>query len=299
MEKRNVTRRRFMKETAMIGAAAAAMGATDGARAAKKARAKLPMIKLGELEVSRLILGSNPFFGFAHQAGDVGRKMKAYYTDERIMAVLDEAASLGVTAVAAPPYERWIKLFAAYRKKGGKLAAWIAQPDAKPESMPQAISASIYGGAAAVFVQGARADQQFEKGGFDVLTGWLEQIRKAGLPAGLASHRPDTHPEYEKRKLPTDFYYQCFFQPYAERYVLEHRDQAVATIKKIDKPVIGYKILGAGRLKPQEAFAFAFKHLREKDGVCVGVYPEDNEKMIAQDAGLTAKLSGKAPTKDA
>ena len=41
--------------------------------------------------------------------------------------------------------------------------------------------------AAAAFVQGARADGQFERRRFDVLTGWLELIRSFGIPAGLAS----------------------------------------------------------------------------------------------------------------
>ena len=292
MAKRNLTRRRFMKDTAMLGAAAAAMKAADEAGAAAKAPGKLPTIELGKLKVSRLILGSNPFFGFAHRGGSkLAEKMKAYYTDERICAVLDEAASLGVTAVAAPPYDRWIKLFGKYLEGGGKLRIWIAQPDPGPGQMKRAITAAAKGGAKAVFIQGACADHQFGRKGFDTLRGWLEHIRSFSLPAGLGSHRPDTHCEYERRKLPTDFYFQCFFQAHLGRYVMKHRDLAVAAIRKIDKPVIGYKILAAGRLDPKEAFPFALKHLRPKDGVCVGVYPPEKKTMIAEDAALTTKLS--------
>ena len=72
----------------------------------------------------------------------------------------------------------------------------------------------------------------------------------------------------------------------------------VAAIGKIDaRPVVGYKILGAGRLPAKEAFAFAFQRLRAKDGVCVGIYPPEKEDMLAEDARLTAKLSKGAAEK--
>ncbi|MGB2819512.1 MAG: twin-arginine translocation signal domain-containing protein, partial [Phycisphaerae bacterium] len=63
--KRNTTRREFLKDTALIGAAVGALRAADAAAAAEPA-GKLPKIRIGKLEVSRLILGSNPFFGFSH-----------------------------------------------------------------------------------------------------------------------------------------------------------------------------------------------------------------------------------------
>ncbi len=274
MKKRNVTGRQFVEETPMAGA--------------------LPAIRLGKLKVSRLILGSNPFFGFAHRGGrKLAGDMKAYYTDERIVDVLDEAASLGITAVAAPPYRRWIKLYGRYLDRGGRLRIWIAQPDPDPRAMRQAITAAARGGAKAVFIQGGRADEQFAKGGFDTLRRWLDHIRSFALPAGLASHRGDAHVEYERREMPTDFYFQCFYRPVNERYRRADRDANVAAIREIDgKPVVGYKILAAGRLDPQRAFAFAFRHLRGKDGVCVGVYPPERKHMIAQDVRLTAGLSG-------
>jgi hypothetical protein len=71
------TRRAFLRETALVGAAAAAMRAADGADAAAPRPGTLPAIRLGKLDVSRLILGSNPFFGFAPQGGGVGPALKA------------------------------------------------------------------------------------------------------------------------------------------------------------------------------------------------------------------------------
>lgn len=252
--------------------------------------ARMPTIKLGTLEVSRLILGSNPFWGYAHQPGIEAEEMKAYYTDERIVAVLDEAASLGITALASPPEQRWLQLFAKYRDGGGKLRIWIAQPHGKPEQMKEEITRAVKGGAQAAFIQGGRADEQFAQGRMDVLHEWVEHIRSLGVPAGLAAHNPALHLEAEKQKLPTDFYFQCFYRP--EDYFAEDRAKAVETIRQIAKPVVGYKILAAGRLSAEEGFGFAFKHIGRKDGVCVGVYPKNRPGEISEDAQLARKLTG-------
>jgi uncharacterized protein YecT (DUF1311 family) len=71
--------------------------------------------------------------------GEIGNRMKEYYTDEKIMETLEQAAAEGITAVVGPPYERWQKLFKAYLDRGGKLRIWIAQPDRPPEKIPAEI----------------------------------------------------------------------------------------------------------------------------------------------------------------
>ncbi len=211
----------------------------------------MPTIRLGHVEVSRLILGSNPFFGYAHQDGDLGRQMQEYYTDQRIMEVLDEAAALGVTAVAAPPMPGMDPDSQQVSRPGRQIdhldrpAAWIAEEDEGGNRHLR------QGGAKAVFIQGHRVEEQFEKKTFDVVRGWLEHIKSHGMAAGMASHRPDIHPVAEKLGFPTDFYFQCFFRvdQHPENYALECRDHAVETIRSITaKPVVAYKILGAARL---------------------------------------------------
>lgn len=290
------TRREFLKGTALVGAAAAAgcVTALDGVEAVADAtpaqRPKLPLIRLGDVEVSRLILGSNPFFGFAHRGGtDIGRQMKEYYTEERVMAVMDAAAERGVTAVWTPCYDRWIRLWNRYREAGGKLKTWIGQPDDRPAQMKDAITACAENGGKAVCIQGVRVDEQVRARRFDVLHEWLEHIKSLGLPAGIATHRPETHLLAEEHGLPTDFYHQCLYQP--ENYGDTCRDQALATIAKLEKPVVAYKVLAAGRLEPGVAFPHVFERLMPKDGICVGVFPKDDAGQIEENAALVRKLS--------
>jgi aryl-alcohol dehydrogenase-like predicted oxidoreductase len=305
------TRREFIEKATFLGAALAAVRATGGlaaepevtqkakekaepvaeSKTKAEARATLPTIRLGTLEVSRLILGSNPFFGFAHKPGDVGRTMKEYYTDDRVMAILDAAADQGITAVWTPCYDAWIKLWNRYQEKGGKLRIWIGQPDHSPDEMKAAITACAKNGGKAVCIQGERIDAEMRAGRYEVVRGWLEHIRSFGLPAGMASHRPETHLIAESKKLPTDFYHQCLYQP--EDYGDALREKALATVAKLAKPVVAYKVLAAGRLPAKEAFEHVLARLQPKDGLCVGVFPKDDPDQLEEDAALVSKLTKK------
>ena len=59
----------------------------------------LPTIRLGGVEVSRLIIGGNPFSGNSHQSAERDRDMMDYFTTERIKATLFECERHGLTAM--------------------------------------------------------------------------------------------------------------------------------------------------------------------------------------------------------
>ncbi|UCG46111.1 MAG: hypothetical protein JSU94_11475 [Phycisphaerales bacterium] len=292
--KRNITRRTFLGEMAFIAAGAPAARAADSAGGMGAGWEKLPGISLGGLKVSRMILGSNPFFGFAHGNPQASEdQMRQWYTNERIMAVMDEAAEHGVNAVWTPCYPHWIRLWNEYRDKGGKLKNWIGQPDSF-DAMAEHISDCARNGGTAICIQGECVDRAFAKQRYDLVRSWLELIKGFGLPAGIASHRPWTHLVAEQQHLPTDFYHQCLYQP--EDYGWECLDKAIATIRKLEKPVVAYKVLAAGRIKPEIALPHVFKHLGRKDGICVGVFPKTNRRQISQNTALTGKLTPRSST---
>src|SRR5512136_66639 len=106
-------RRDFLKTGALLavgGLAGAAKPASSG-EAGMGTGDRLPTVRIGTLEVSRLILGSNPFWGYSHKSPQLDEEMKRHHTDERIIQILDEAAECGLTALASPPDERWVKLW--------------------------------------------------------------------------------------------------------------------------------------------------------------------------------------------
>jgi hypothetical protein len=77
----------------------------------------------------------------------------------------------------------------------------------------------------------------------------------------------------------------------AESYAPAEREKAVATIAVLEKPVIAYKILAAGRVSASEGFEYAFNHIKPKDGVCVGIFARNAIDQIRQNSTYTEMLS--------
>jgi len=293
-----MNRRQFLKVSGVAGVAAATLGAAGLAGGAEEAAKPLPTIKLGSLEVSRFLLGSNPFWGYSHKSNALNEEMKAYHTDERIIQICDEAARCGLTTIVSPPDQRWVDIWAKYRAGGGKLTVWVAQCHDEGAKIPEEIGRAIKGGAKAVFIQGHRVEEHFGWKRFDVLRKWLDQIKNAGLPGGFAAHWPNIHLELEKQKFPTDFYFQCCYNvtkrdPMGEPYHEADRKLAMETIAQLEKPVVAYKILGAARLRAADGFEQAFNAIKRKDGVCVGIWAKEAIEQIRENATLTEMLTAK------
>jgi len=281
----DLTRREFIREGAAMGVGLAAMGSIGTvASCSKKTRTStgMPTIKLGDFQVSRLILGSNPFWGFWH--GNP-RKPQAYSHEGR-KAVMDAAAAQGITAIWVPGYKEWISLWNEYKEKGGKLEAWIGQPDGYKEvSLENQITACAQNGGRAVCVQGENVDTAMKNKDTDKLKRWLGLIKDYGLPAGLASHHPENILSAEDMGLPTEFYHLTLGVP--NSFEGEARDGTLKTVRQIDKPMVVYKIFGAGRFEPKSAFPYVMKAIRRKDGICVGV---DNSEQVAENAEFMRRL---------
>ena len=208
------------------------------------------------------------------------------------MEVMDAAADLGINAVWTPCDERWVRLWNEYKDKGGKLEHWIAQPDRLP--MEKELRIAIDNGSTAICIQGCRIDDQVRERRWSVVHGWFELIKSHDLPAGIATHAAKTHLVAEEKEMPTDFYHQTMYRP--DRYVKEGLEESLATIEQLDKPVIGYKVLGAGRIKPEETLPYVFTRLKSKDGLCIGVFPKKNRREIRENVALTRHCTQLATT---
>jgi hypothetical protein len=81
----------------------------------------LPNTHLGALPISRLVIGGNPFSGFSHQSLQRDAEMRAWYTDERIIATLFEAEALGLSTCLMRGDDHITRVLAEYWRRGGVL----------------------------------------------------------------------------------------------------------------------------------------------------------------------------------
>ena len=253
-------------------------------------------VKLGSLEVSRVILGSNPFSGFAHQTPEAASEMRHYYTVARIKEAMHQAEAAGITTIIARADTHVIRTLMEYWDEGG-LLDWVAQTCPGVGPTEKVARMAIDGGAKAVFVHGGVMDYSFANDDFaDPLAG-IELIRSAGLPVGAAGHNPKVF-AWARKNLDLDFY-MCSYYNAAHRdrgaekvsgmaEWFHDADRAVMaeTIAGLSKPAIHYKVLAAGRNDPAEALAFAAGAMRPGDAVCVGVFTKHKPDMIAEDVRL-------------
>ena len=83
-------------------------------------------MKIGDLEITRLIVGSNPFTGKSHLTADVDADMRTYFSEEQAFAMLRRCEEAGINAVQSRGSMPVMGLLGRYRAAGGKMH-WLAQ----------------------------------------------------------------------------------------------------------------------------------------------------------------------------
>ncbi len=253
----------------------------------------LDKVKIGDVSVSKLIVGGNPFSGFSHQTPQRDREMRQYYTTARIKATWRQAEALGINTFLGRADRHIQRTLLEYWDEGGTIQ-WFAQTCPEYKALGRNIAEAINVGAKGCYVHGGQMDFLFAQNQLDIVPDAIAQIRDAGLAAGIAAHNPQVH-LWAEEHLDVDFYMGSYYNPsrrdeHAEHiagareiFAAEDRAAMVDVIQGLSKPVIHYKIMAAGRNDPQAAFAFVAAHLRPQDAVCIGVYTKDHPNMLAED----------------
>lgn len=256
----------------------------------------VPTTRLGDLSVSRFLMGGNPFGGFSHQSRERSQQMLDWYTDERIVELWFQAEALGLNACLSRGDDHITRVLRRYWDEGGSMA-WIAQTDSRAKTAAQGAQYCIDHGAAACYLHGGIMDHNIAQERYEDIHAFVETVRAAGLPVGVAAHMPACW-LWAEQNIAIDFYMGCYYNPSPrdqvphydpetrERYLISDRDERVAVIKTLSKPVIHYKVLAAGRTDPAEGFAYAASQMRPQDAVCVGIYTQDNPHMLQEDLAL-------------
>ncbi len=261
----------------------------------------LPTIDLCGLKITRLIIGGNPFSGFSHQSRERDEEMLDYYTTERLKETLRRAEAAGINTTIMRSDLHVHRLLREYYNEGGTLQ-WIAQcgADSGARSIPQAIDRAVAAGAKAAYVHGGQVDDCFARQDADSLTAWVEHIRSHGIPAGVAGHHPDAHRWVDGLGI-ADFHAVAFYNcgslhdGKGEKFEPSDPPRAVAAIREIAKPCIGYKIMAAGRVDAREALEFALAHIKPTDAVNVGIHRGDKDDMVEEDVAIVEDILTRQP----
>jgi len=262
----------------------------------------LKTVRIGSLDVTRLVIGGNPFSGFSHQGPARDKEMRRYYTVDRIKRTLRKAEEAGINTFFGRADNHVIRMLEEYWAEGGRIQ-WFAQTASEIDDYVRNISTAAANGAKAVYLHGGVADFYINKQQTEHFDKALCQARKLGLPGGLAGHKLETHC-WARDHLSPDFELVCYYDPIPreddphhkagdyEVFDPAHRDALVKLIPGMKWPVVHYKVLAGGRTPAKEAFAYAAKHVRPQDIVLVGFHLGDDEDIIAKTVDLFNKTIG-------
>ena len=301
------TRRSFVKGAVAAGAAAALAieeRALLGkpAKGAPKADAKnsLPKGKIGDLEISRLIMGGNLLAGFAHSRDlvYVSQLVKQYHTEEKIFETLQLGEANGINAINTNP--RATEAIGNYRRKFRTDLVWIVQGYPGKAGDLTDIRKSAAAGADAIYIQGNIADRFVAAGNLKVLGKAIDLIKALGLPAGVGGHSIEVAKACEKADLGADFYvktlhtsdYWSARQPDQKGSVVDSRTDnywctdpkgTIEFMQTVKKPWIAYKVMAAGAIHPRKAFPYVYQS--GADFILAGMF----DFQVAQDARIARK----------
>lgn len=256
----------------------------------------MDFVNIGNIPLSRLIIGGNPFSGFSHQSPEMDLAMRRYYTVDRIKQTLHEAESSGVNTLIARADHHIIRLLQEYWDDGGGIQ-WFAQTCPEYGDHEASVVRAAATGAKACFIHGGVMDRLLAQDQLDEVPRVIDMIRERGMATGVAGHNPAVH-EWVDANLNLDFHMCSYYNPSSRDERAEHvsgteewfleKDRTVMTdmIGTLSRPVIHYKVMAAGRNNPAEAFDYVAKTMRENDAVCVGVFTKDRPDMIRENIEL-------------
>ena len=301
-----LARREFFQASAALAVSRAA-GAEDN----PVRQPLLPTVKLGNHDVTRLIIGANPFYGYSHFSKLYDRQMAEWSTQENVLRTLRRCEECGINTWQFSHNDRSMSDIRQHRERGGKLQ-WILTTSGKMIENPQLTRELVRLGPIAVIHQGVTTDKRFATGEEDLVRDYLKLIRDTGVLAGLATHEPSVIDTAEGQGWDVDFFMGCFYKynrtpeelkaalgrmTVGETYIADDPIRMCKTLRQSRKPCLGFKILAAGRIeKPDavdQAFQFAFENIKPRDAVVVGMYPRYADQ-VAENAERTRRLLGKA-----
>jgi hypothetical protein len=308
----STSRRDFLQQATGVATALSAVAAAS-AGSSTRTEPLLPTIKLGKHDVTRLIIGANPIYGYSHFNRLLNQHQTDWHTPERVMALLKRSEQAGLNCWQNSYSERTLQDLDRYRAEGGTMH-WLClgKPDwdQHPENICDAAKHKPIG----IAPHGALGDRLHREKKFDVLTDILKRIRDQGVLVGLSAHNPALVELAEEKGWNVDYYMCSLYNrtrprdelqkllgndlPLGEIYLPSDPARMFKVVQSVKKPCLVYKVLAAGRriaskTEIRECFKVAMENIKAHDALIVGMYQQFGDQ-VGDNAALVRELCGGA-----
>jgi hypothetical protein len=271
----------------------------------------LPLVSLGSHRVSRLIVGSNPMFGYSHVNRQYDMHMREWFTDERIVALLQDCEKAGINTWQASFNWDMKRIFPKLRGAGCNIqficlvASW--HYDEKMGRTPEEVldgtikcaQAAMEFKPIGIAFHGHATDLLFRAGKIDLLKTYVDKVHDLGAAAGISTHNPKILATLHEKGFANEFYMvglhylsrhpedwiaEIGTVPVDEGWIASDPPKMAAAIRQVDKPALVYKVLSAGRKcnsedQKRKAIAWAYQNIKPIDATIIGLYPRYSNQV--------------------
>ena len=278
----------------------------------KDLKGVMPKGKVGNLEMSRLIMGCNQIGATSHSRDlhYVSSLFRHYNTESKIIETFDLAERVGINTTNLGPNN--YPFFNSYKKMNGSKMKSICQVYIRPEEADKfaQLKLAIDQGADTLYVQGDCCDHLVKTGRLNLIHEAIEFIHSQGMLMGVGAHSIQVPIACDKAGIRPDYYYKTMHHDrYWSAHPRENREewsvdtvqsqdhnkihdnmfdlfpeQTVEVFSKIDVPLFGFKVLAGGAIQPKDGIRYAFEN--GADFICLGMF----DFQLIEDANLVTEI---------
>jgi hypothetical protein len=248
--------------------------------------ADFPTTRIENLEVSRLVMGTNWWLGYSHHSKPKDDLIKAMMSAEKIAAIIEVFLRAGVNVMIGPrPLPKLLDAMKSAEDRTGRGIVKIGTPGLNTGGTPAAYDENCrtLDDFAAIGIHVCMPHQCTTDALVDRTTRSIRQmdriaamIRERGMVPGLSNHAPEAPIYADETNLDVATYIQIYN---AIGFLMQVEvDWVHRVIWKSRKPVLTIKPMAAGKLLPLPGLAFAWATIRDCDLVCVGTQTPDEAR---------------------
>ncbi len=253
-----------------------------------------PRTKVGDLSVSRMIVGTNWFLGYTHCTAGKSRSVVRMVTNTKAIAdIIEVFLKAGVDTIMCP--HTTTCMYDAIREaeqRVGKKMIIIETPSFPTDKRTpfdgfdigeceRILDEEVKKGVAISMPHTSTTDVMVDKCLREVrqMDTICKLIRERGMIPGLSTHIPETVIYADETGLDVESYIQPFN---LMGYLMQIEvDWVARLIRNAKKPVLTIKTMAAWQIRPYQAMLFTWNAIRDCDMVTVGTMaPEEAQELI-------------------
>lgn len=232
-------------------------------------------IKIGEKEYSKMICGSNAFYGYSHFSNARNKEYSERFSDDYIKKTLQFCINNGVNTIESSANERIQRIINEIKEESNINFIGTTRIDETSTMQSHQVKLKYLqeNQADICIIHSQYVDRPNYAGEIKGLQSMIDEIHKSGLLAGISTHKNSTIELCEKKYDIDVYLYPMnmlgFVYPgYEGNETVQER---IELIKSVDKHFIIMKTLAAGRISPSDGLKFVLDNIKDKDIISLGL----------------------------